>query len=251
MNYWTCVEAEDFDAAMKLIFGKEGSEARIYYAGLIEKIEYYRDNITYKTDELLDTFTNDYGIHIGVGSKYGYVDMPIIESANEYGDALVSLKDSSFGATCALAGKTLTDDYIQARIAAGKGEYISPDKVFDASTGTFPETTWYIKNAHHDFNDLSDIIAYEFLCGTGVNVHNATYGRFNIVDEYTRTWAPMTEDNCASYDWINTPVEEPTEETIAISFIRWITVIFDLISGLLKGEIKFESIGDFIASAGM
>jgi hypothetical protein len=251
VNYWTCVEAEDFDAAMKLIFGKEGSEARIYYAGLIEKIEYYRDNITYKTDELLDTFTNDYGIHIGVGSKYGYVDMPIIESANEYGDALVSLKDSSFGATCALAGKTLTDDYIQARIAAGKGEYISPDKVFDASTGKFPKTTWYMKNSHHDFNDLSDIIAYEFLCGTGVNVHNATYGRFNIVDEYTRTWAPMTEDNCASYDWINTPVEEPTEETIAISFIRWITVIFNLISGLLKGEIKFESIGDFIASAGM
>lgn len=251
VNYWTCVEAEDFDAAMKLIFGKEGSEARIYYAGLIEKIEYYRDNITYKTDELLDTFTNDYGIHIGVGSKYGYVDMPIIESANEYGDALVSLKDSSFGATCALAGKTLTDDYIQARIAAGKGEYISPDKVFDASTGKFPETTWYMKNSHHDFNDFCDIIAYEFLCGTGVNVHNATYGRFNIVDEYTRTWAPMTEDNCASYDWINTPVEEPTEETIAISFIRWITVIFNLISGLLKGEIKFESIGDFIASAGM
>ncbi len=251
VNYWTCVEAEDFDAAMKLIFGKEGSEARIYYAGLIEKIEYYRDNITYKTDELLDTFTNDYGIHIGVGSKYGYVDMPIIESANEYGDALVSLKDSSFGVTCALAGKTLTDDYIQARIAAGKGEYISPDKVFDASTGKFPETTWYMKNSHHDFNDFSDIIAYEFLCGTGVNVHNATYGRFNIVDEYTKTWAPMTEDNCASYDWINTPVEEPTEETIAISFIRWITVIFNLISGLLKGEIKFESIGDFIASAGM
>ena len=250
-NYWTCVEAKDFNNAMNLIFGEEGSEARVHYAGLIEKIEYYRDNVTFKTDELLEKWTKEYGIHIGVGSKYGYIDMPIIESANEYGDTLVSLEDSSFGATCALAGQTLSEDYINGRITAGKGEYISPDKVLDASTGAFPETTWYIKNAHHDFNDLSDIIAHEFLIGTGVNVKNATYGRFNIADEYSRTWAPMTEENCASYDWIYTPVEEPTEETIAISFIRWITVIFNLIAGLFKGEIKFESIKDFIASSGM
>ena len=250
-NYWTCVEEEDFDAAMNLIFGEEGSEARVYYAGLIKKIEYYREHVTAVSDELLKKCAEEYGIHFGVGSKYGYVDMPIIESANEYGDALVSVKDSSFGATCALVGKTLADDYIEARIAENKAEYISPDKVVDASTGLFPETTWYIKNAHHDFNNLSDIIAHEFLCGTGVNVNNATYGRFNIADEYSKTWAPMTEENCADFDWIGTPVEEPTEETIAISFIRWLTVIFRLIAGLFNGEIKFESIDDFILSAGM
>lgn len=254
VNYWTCVEEEDFDQAMNLIFGEEGSEARVYYAGLIDKIEYYREHVTSKIPELCEKFVKTeedggYGIHIGVGSKYGYADMAIIESADDFGDTLVSVKDSSFGATAASAGKTLSEEYIAKRVAEGKGEYISPDKVVDASTGMFPETTWYIKNAHHDFNELSDLIAHDFLIGTGVTVNNSAYGRFYVVDEYTETWAPMTEENCANFEWIDAPVENPNKETIAISFIKWFTILFKLITGLFKGEIKFEGIQDFIESA--
>ena len=44
VNYWTCVSKEDFNAALNLIYGEDGSELRTKYAGLIEKIVYYRDH---------------------------------------------------------------------------------------------------------------------------------------------------------------------------------------------------------------
>ncbi|MBQ3136906.1 MAG: hypothetical protein IJB74_05415 [Clostridia bacterium] len=143
--YWTCVKEEDFDLALDIMFGEKGSEGREYYAGLIEKILHYRERITSKLPEIYTTFKEEYGVHIGSVVKYGYINDPITEGRNELSDGLVCLNDASFGATTAAAGTVLTDDYINGRIAEGKGKYISFDKEVDTSTALFPDTTWVIK----------------------------------------------------------------------------------------------------------
>lgn len=239
--YWTCVEEEDFDDALNLMFGEEGSEARTYFAGLIEKITYYREHVTSQRDELYKKFSEEYGIHIGVMAKYGLLNVPIVAGHSELSDALVSLRDSSLGATCAEVGSTLSEEYISNRIAAGYGDYISPDKQVDTSTCMFPETTWIIKNVHHDdFELVGTPLAEKFLNGTNMTVENSGYARFRINDYSTNTVSEMTEENCGDLEFMLRPTIKPTLKTKLLSLFRWIAMVFDLIARLFKGEISFN-----------
>lgn len=236
--YWTCVKDEDFDRALDVMFGEEGSEGREYFAGLIKKITYYREHITSKLPELYNTFTEEYGVHIGVVSKYGYINDPITEGRKELSDGLVSLKDATAGATTAKAGGTLSDEYIEGRIAEGKGKYISFDKEVDTSTAFFPDTTWVIKNAHHNIFATEVAIATEFCRGTKVTVESSSYPRFIMYDEFTKSWTPMTEENCADFSFMSAPTENPTIETRLAALIRFLTSIFKLFTKLIKGELS-------------
>ncbi len=236
--YWTCVKEEDFDLALDIMFGEEGSEGRAYYAGLIEKILYYRERITSRLPELYKTFTEEYGVHIATVAKYGYINDPITEGRLDLSDGLVSLKDATFGATTARAGKTLSEEYITNRIAEGKGKYISPDKEVDTSTAFFPDTTWIIKNVHHNRFATEMDIATEICRGTNVTVETSRYPRFIMFDEFAKTWSPMTEDNCADLGFMSSVTEEPTLKTKLVSIISFVKVVFNFLLGLLKGEIK-------------
>ena len=243
--YWATVYEEDFDLALEVMFGKKGSEARTYYAGLIEKITYYRDNVTSQLPELYKKFAapveeGGYGVHIGTVSKYGYVNPPAIEGSDALNDATVDLADASLGATTAIVGRTLSDSYIADRVAEGKGKYISFDKQVDTSTCVFPETSWIIKNQHHSFGETIFEIAFEFCNGTNVTVETSSFPRFIMFDEQTETWTAMTEDNCADFEFITLPsVEEPTKESIFVAAMRWFTTLFKVIGMLLRGEISF------------
>ncbi len=233
--YWTFVEEEDYDQALNVMFGEEGSEARTYFAGLIDKITAYREKIIKSRETLYNTFTEDYDIHIGVIAKYGFLNAPIVEGYDELSDALASLKDTSFGATCADVGSTLSEEYISSRVALGYGDYISPDKQVDTSTCLFPETTWLIKNVHHDdFDPSGKALAEKFLSGTGVTVENSGYARFRVNDYSTNTVSDMTEDNCADIDFISRPTAEPTLVTKLMSLFRWIASLFKLFTKLIS-----------------
>ena len=236
--YWTCVKEEDFDLALDIMFGEEGSEGRAYYAGLIEKILYYRERITSRLPELYKTFTEEYGVHIATVAKYGYINDPITEGRLDLSDGLVSLKDATFGATTARAGKTLSEEYINKRIAEGKGKYISSDKEVDTSTAFFPDTTWVIKNVHHNRFATEMNIATEICRGTNVTVETSRYPRFIMFDEFAKTWSPMTEDNCADLGFMSSVTEDPTLKTKLVSIISFVKVVFNFLLGLLKGEIK-------------
>ena len=239
--YWTFVEEEDFDLALKVMFGEEGSEERIANEGLIDKILKYRENITSKHDELLKSFADE--IHIGVVAKYGLMAAPITTGYGELSDTLASVKDSSMGATCSTIGKTLTDDYIQGRINKGYADYISPDKQVDTSTCLFPETTWIIKNAHHDdFDRCFKDLAETFLSGTNVTVKSSGYSRFRVVDYKNNAVTDMTEENCADLEFLTVAEENPTTETKLASLIRFLTVIIDFFTRLFKGELDFSKL---------
>lgn len=235
-NYWTCVYEEDFDEAINLIFGEKDSELYTKYSGLIKKITDYRERVTQKLPTLYKTFES-YGIHIGTIGKYGYLNAPFTEGVNEPSDALVSLQDSTFGATCADVGETLTESQLEGK----DPKYISPDKMVDVSTCVFPETTWVIKNAHHDFFGEFEGIILDFCRNTNWTVNSeGAAPQFIVFDENNRKWEKMTEENSADYDWISLPTEKPTTESRLVSFMRWLTTIFETIVAFLKGTFSLE-----------
>ncbi len=243
VNYWTCVSKEDFNAALNLLYGEEGSELRTKYAGLIEKIVYYRDHCTSKLDELYEKCENEYNIHIGFVARYGYMNPPITKGADKLSDFLVSLDAATMGATCAKIGSTLSEEYISQRVKDGKGEYISPDRQVDLSTALYPDRTWVIKNAHHSFSYVSDNITLSFLQGTNYSIHSeGAYPQFSVFYETEGRLEPMTTENCADYEWISLPEEEPTTQTILASLMRFFTMIINFITSLFKGDIDLGGV---------
>lgn len=132
-NYWACVSPEDYESAKYYVFGEEGSEKRVKYAGLIEKLDNYDKEVRRRIPELIQKI-KDGGANFGVISKYGFQIIPICASSDVVSDQFASVKRSSFGATTSSVYETLSDEYIAQRNAEGKGQYISPDKLIDAST---------------------------------------------------------------------------------------------------------------------
>lgn len=237
VNYWTGVAEEDMDAALDLMFGKEGSELRTKYAGLIAKIQMYRENVSYNLKGFYDGLKAN-GIHFGFVANYGMLNAPMTKDADLLSDSLVSLEHGAFGATCAKIGKTLSDDYINARVAEGKGKYISPDKQVDLSTAYSPDTTWVVKNAHHDNFDAPFMgILRAFLNGTEETVESIGAPRYQIYDYNTKKVSAMTEENCGELEFMSLPEENPTTETRLVSFMRFFTMIMDFFTKLFKGEL--------------
>ncbi len=242
-NYWTCVCEEDFDKALNLLFGKEGSEVRTKYAGLVEKIVYYRDHCTSNLEELYNKFKNEYGIHIGFVARYGYMNPPITKDADKLSDFLVSLDAATMGATCARIGSTLSEKYIAQRVSEGKGSYISPDKQVDLSTALYPDQTWVIKNAHHSYLNVSDQITYDFLRGTKFSIHSeGAHPQFSVCFETQGRCEPMNEDNCADYEWLSTPEENPTTQTRLAALLRFFRMLFEVLTKLFSGELDLGGI---------
>ena len=245
VNYWTMVNDADMDAALDLLYGEEGSELRTKYAGLIEKIEYYREHVSSDIDGFYDDLDAK-GIYYGFLGKYGFMNMPLIEGSDLLSDSLVSLEHAVYGATTAPIAQTLSEDYINERIADGKGKYISPDKQVDLSTCVAPDRAWIVKRAHHDeIESLYDVI-FAFLNGTNETVdtvyEKTGYAQCMVYDYETAKATNMTEDNCADYEWINKPVEEPTTETRLVSFMKFFTMILEFLTKLFKGELDFSNL---------
>ena len=241
VNYWTEVNENDMDAALNLVYGEEGSELRTKYAGLIEKIQYYREHVSSDLDGFYDKL-DEYGIYYGFIAKYGFMNMPLIKDADLLSDSLVSLTHCTFGATTAPIAQKLSDEYI-ASVSEENRKYIAPDKQVDLSTCRVPDRTWILKNAHHDVIDCLEPVIWEFLNGTNETVDTVTAGsQFMVFDYETLTMTKMTEENCADYEWINKPVEEPNDTTRVMSFVRFFTMILNFITKLFSGEFSFSDL---------
>lgn len=242
VNYWTEVNEKDMDAALDLVFGKEGTELRTKYAKLIDKIEYYREHVSSDLDGFYKSL-DEKQIYYGFVAKYGFMNMPLIADADLLSDALVSLKHAAYGATTAPVGQTLSEDYIASREALGLGKYIAPDKQVDLSTCKAPDRTWILKNAHHDVIDCLEPVIWEFLNGTEETVDTVKSGsQFMVYDYDNATASKMTEDNCAEYEWITRPVEEPTTETRIVSFMRFLTLLLNFMTKLFNGTLDFSNL---------
>ena len=238
LNYWVCVYESDMDNAINLVFGEESSETRTMYAGLIKKIEYIREHITKVTPGLYKKFAEEYGVEVGILASYGLANAPITEHYDETGDVLVGVQDASFGATASGLFQPLSKEYIDKRVAEGYGEYISPDGRIDASTCLFPETTWFIKNKHHDYGSAYVYLAEYFTQYSNVTVtdNERNVPRFLVHDDSVgRQFSVMTEDNMADGPWITEVEQTPTVKTVFSSFLQFMKTLFAVLKEFFSG----------------
>lgn len=143
---WAFVEDKYFYDALENIYGEDWNEDTEEYHQLIDKVIYYHENIKTKDREIIQEAV-DSGLHFNVISKYNKAPFPFSEDGNFTGDGFVDLENASLGATVAMNGETLPEDYTQAKFP--EKNYMSPDRVIDASTCLLPENTWFIKDLAH------------------------------------------------------------------------------------------------------
>lgn len=236
-NYWACVCPEDYESAKYYVFGEEGSEKRIKYAGLIEKLDNYDAAVRQRVPELLQSI-KDGGANIGIISKYGFQMIPICATSDAISDQFASVTRTSFGATTSTVYDTLSEEYIAQREAEGKGKYISPDKHIDASTCIFPDYTWFVKGSSH-----SNWTSYELkimlevaTADRQLTIDDFPYTQFFVYYEDVNEAEPMTEENCNTEYWTaDESVDKPATifDQIKVSFnaiIRWLKALFELFS---------------------
>ncbi len=143
---WAFVEDRYFYDALENVYGDDWNEDTEEYRELIDKVIFFHEEIKTKDREIISNAVND-GLHFNVISKYNKAPFPFSEDGNFTGDGFVSLENASLGATVAMNGETLPEDYTQAKLT----EYslISPDRIIDASTCLLPFNTWFIKDLAH------------------------------------------------------------------------------------------------------
>ncbi len=115
-------------------------------AGLIAKLDFYHYEVQCKAEKLLRGAQAD-GTNIYIVAGYNMQRTPLVTAYMETSDGTVDTKYASCGATCAPIGEQLASDYAQARF--NDINYISPDRMIDASTCMLPECTWFVKDMLH------------------------------------------------------------------------------------------------------
>ena len=231
--YWALVCEEDYETAKEYVFGPEGSEMRRTYAGLIEKLDNYDETVRKHIVELVSSIPES-GANLTIISKYGAQILPISKDADLVADQFASVTRSSFGATTSRIGETLTDEYIESRIVAGFGDYISPDKQIDASTCLFPEYTYFVKGVRHsDWSRVENNIMEQTLTADHRTVvGDFGYPRFIVAHTDSDAWEPMTEENCHTENWADEamPVRGFFEKIKRYfsSLKKWFAMLFDI-----------------------
>ena len=139
LGFWGLCCDKDFDSSVEFVFGKHKDE----YPVVMSELSKIRDFL-FSTEKVIDKAYAD-GVKVSFVSHYGDLLVPIYAETVVESDSVLESYLTSNGATFALFGETLTDEYTS-NIDA---KYISPDKVVDASTALYKDTTWIIKDAPH------------------------------------------------------------------------------------------------------
>lgn len=145
-SYWAMVGSEYYESALKFVFG--GNPRKGAYKKLVEKADRYQKKVKPQLNKTLKDLASK-GMKVNIITKYNIDFDPIYEGDTQNGDGWIEAKNMSFGATFADKGKTLSSSRINSLSKSGLGNYVSADKVIDATTALFPDSTWFIKNFPH------------------------------------------------------------------------------------------------------
>ncbi len=194
-GYWSMVSPEDYEQAKTFLFGNSTRR----YAKLISKIDNYNLQVRQPMKDLLTRMQAD-GVKLCILAKYGFQLIPMTESRNTQSDDKITMTAQSFGATGAEYGKTLSVGHILLQTLKGKGGYISPDRIIDASTCWFPEVTWFVKNIrHNDFpGQFYDFVVRLVKSDRQLTIHDdPAFPQFTaFVRGVTgESWSPMSTGN--------------------------------------------------------
>lgn len=233
-GYWTCVLAKDYQKARNFVFASD--EMKTKYAGLIEKLDRYDTEVRQKIPEILDA-AKKADVDIGIVVKYGYQLSPFFESRNEQSDTLINVKSGSFGATCSDIGETLKTSYIYSRKSKDLGKYISPDNIIDASTGLYPDSTWYIKGlAHNSWPKCEDELLLKICTYRGQLTvdYEKKFPQFTVFDKDSFKLLPMTADNCDVENFDSHAISEHGFRQLFNSYFNLMKKLFEFFKAFLK-----------------
>lgn len=223
-SMWSYVQDDNFYNALEYLYGENYADPDHEYAGLINRVTWYHEEVMMKMDEIFASL-EDANIHVGILVKYDKPLLPLSENGNVMSDNMVTVTDASFGAISSKYGETLPADY-QQKLHTDY-DMVSPDMCIDASTGALPFNTWYIKNLEHEnrtdgYMKLMNAVAYNNL---DVN-SDENYPQFLVLGEDGQSLVPQTETE---------PEKKMTfvEECIAL-VKRLIEILIDKLSGLFK-----------------
>ena len=193
-GFWALVSAENFDAAVEFAFPTPELKAK--NAVLIERITRYHNEVGARVDDIMAEAQAATG-KVGIVAGYGSVLPPVTADNLQQSDSVIGTADESNGATCAPYGSCFPADYVQKNTACGHN-HISADREIDASTGFFPENTWYVKYGNHQIGSYAKTLVNKIFFEEGFNVHSdPAFPQFLLRDEATNTASPLTEENCA------------------------------------------------------
>ncbi len=236
-SYWACVDVEHFDKAVECIFGEEGSEKRTTYAGLIEKITRYNEEVKKNIPDILKSLPEN-DVKVGIIAKYGFQMIPICESSETIADTFVSVKSASFGATTGTVYQTLSDEYIAEQTEKGLGKYISPDKQIDASTCIFPDYTWFVKGIKHSDWTYPENMLLTTVISSDVQLTVDDFAETQFMVQHPDYWwafTAMDEENCKTETWVaDEKVDKPETEHDRLSamfrsLLNWLNHFLDVI----------------------
>ncbi len=178
LGMWALCPDEDFASGREYIF--KGAEDK--YASVLNQLADVEVFVKL-TEQTINKAYAD-GVKVVFTSNYNQPLIPIYPRADLNSDSTLESDLTSNFATIANYGETLSDDYIATR----NSEYISADKVVDASTCLYPEYTWFIKDADHvafkHGSEFADFAVDLILSENQPTVKSMTeYQRFMYTDE--------------------------------------------------------------------
>ncbi len=178
LGMWALCPDEDFASGREFIF--KGEEEK--YASVLSQLDGVEKFVKSTHSTIKKAYAD--GVKVVFTSNYNQPLIPIYPRAVLNSDSTLESDLTSNFATIANYGETLSDEYI----ATKAPEFISADKVIDASTCLYPEYTWFIKDADHVAffygSELAGFAADLILSENQPTVDNMTaYQRFMYTDE--------------------------------------------------------------------
>ena len=152
---WSFVPDEYYESA-KDFMGINDGEHQV----LVDRLDYYHYEVQQSAEELLNQAKAD-GTNVYIVAGYNMQRTPLVTAYLNTSDGTVDTKYASLGATCANIGEQLPADYEQAEHK--EINYISPDRMIDASTCILPENTWFIKDMLHSTTHDGHDVFYRIL----------------------------------------------------------------------------------------
>lgn len=174
-GHWAMISKDAFQKAKGTTLA-DTPENAAKYAGLIQRVERYQDNVMSKFPQTLEACRQK-GMRVAIISKYNLPLPPLSPNSSMMADGTVELRTMSLGATAGNVGEQLSRDYIQNDLKDSgymssfvaemrdqgkmiyldentngtikRSNYLSKDNMVDASTCQYPDYTWFIKNCPH------------------------------------------------------------------------------------------------------
>lgn len=215
-GFYALMGKERYEEARDYIFNTP--EKRAKYAKLIEMSDYYHYFVQATNADIIQSLLDD-GINTAIFAEYGYSMIPLTSDNDRMTDGTISTYCESFGATCADVDGTLGDGYVQAKECVCGKNHVSADNQIDASTGKFPDITWFGKYMHHTIEedylcDWIDLIIYSDEQKTVWSYEE--YPQFLIATE-EKNLIPLTAENAGEPA---IPFEETLFKNKAINKIK-------------------------------